>query len=152
MPVALVYTIGAFTQVNFDANTSLKTGEFVFYSNLQFHNSGNSATTFPGIIVYNKNDYDDPRTTNADKDRTMMHEIIHIYQSNDFSILNTYYRKPINHYSENNKTISFLNKYLYLDLHYIPLRATYLLERHSGSIYYDNYFEHEAGYYSNTLR
>lgn len=151
MPIAFVYTVGSFTKVNFDINSSLKTGEFIFYSRSQFNNTNTTAVTLPGIIVYDKNVYENISTTNADRYKIITHEIIHIYQSNDYSVLNTYYQKPINRFAVKNKTINFLNSHINLDLHYIPLRASYLLENKNNN-YYDNFFEHEAGYFSNTLR
>lgn len=149
MPIAFVYTVRAFTKVNFDINYSLKTGEFIFYSRSQFINT--VAVTLPGVIIYDKNIYENISTKAVDRYKILTHEIIHIYQSNDYSIFNTYYQKSINRFAEKNKTINFLNNNVYIDLHYIPLRASYLLENKNTN-YYDNFFEHEAGYFSNTLR
>ena len=142
MPIALVYTIDAFFRFdNFEFKRSLSTGEFIFSNSTLKDTKG---ATLAGYIVVDKtlvNDYN-----------LITHEIIHLYQSNDFSILNTYYLKPLDEFSKNNKTVSFLNKHLYLELHYIPLRALYGIESKSATNYYDNFFEHEAGYFSNTLR
>lgn len=151
MPIAFVYTVGAFTKVNFDINSSLKTGEFIFYSRSQFKNTNTTAVTLPGIIVYDKNVYENISTTDAYRYKIITHEIIHIYQSNDYSVLNTYYQKPLNRFAKKNKTINFMNNHINLDLHYIPLRASYLIENNNTN-YYDNFFEHEAGYFSSTLR
>lgn len=145
MPIAFVYTIDAFLRYDsFLLNESVKAGEFIFTTDLK----SSGAFTYPGYIIVNSKYLD---KTNYDY-QTITHEIIHLYQSNDFSILNTYYQKTFDEFSKKNKTVSFLNKHLYLELHYIPLRASYGIESKSATNYYDNFFEHEAGYFSNTLR
>jgi hypothetical protein len=142
MPIAFVYTVDAFFRFdNFEFKKSLSTGEFIF-SNRTLNDARGAALA--GYIVLDK--------TFVNDNNLITHEIIHLYQSNDFSILNTYYQKPLDNFSKNNETASFLNKYLYLELHYIPLRTFYRIESKSATNYYDNFFEHEAGYFSNTLR
>ena len=144
MPVALVYNTLAFTQAKFDFDTSLKTGEFIFQSgDYRLYESGSRGVTFPGTIVLRNN---------VNSYNIITHEIIHIYQSNDFSILNTYYIKPLKKIENKSKVFSKINNHIYYDFHYIPLRLFYNLETKSANKYYDNFFEHEAGYFSNTLQ
>lgn len=140
MPVALAYTIDAFLRFdNFELNKSLETGEFIFSTKL---NNAKGAT-LAGYVVLNKNSVNDYST--------VTHEITHIYQSNDFSILNAYYSNPISNFKSKYRTVNFVNKHTYLDFHYLPLRLLYNYETKTAINYYDNFLEHEAGYYSNTL-
>lgn len=144
MPIALVYNLMVASQTKFELEKSLKTGEFVFSSDSPRFKATNSiAATYPGSIVIKNDEINNFNVIN--------HEIIHIYQSNTFSILNTYFQKPLDKISEKNKTFKFINKYFYLDLHYLPLRMIYNSQTKSSN-YYSNFFEHEAGYFANTLR
>jgi hypothetical protein len=144
MPVALVYNVLAFSQTKFDYKTSLQTGEFIFKSNdYRLYEAGSQGVSFPGTIVIRKDQYNNYNV--------VAHEIIHIYQSNDFSILNSYYLKPLKKIENKYDFISKINNHMYYDFHYLPLRLLYNLETKTANRYYDNYFEHEAGYFSNTL-
>ena len=147
MPVAFLYTVDAIVKHKFELKKSIQTGEFIFSHQ---NNKYPIASTNPGIIMYNRDFYNESLTTNEIL-RTATHEILHIYQSNDFSLFNTYLNKSIIKWSEKNKTINWLNKNLYLEYHYLILRTAYLLENVNINNYYDNFFEHEAGYYSGTL-
>lgn len=143
MPIAFVYNSLALSQAKFDLNLSLKTGEFIFKSNdIRLYEAGSRGVTFPGTIVL-RND--------ENSFGIISHEIIHLYQSNDFSILNTYYTKPLKKLESKNIFFNKINKYIYYDFHYIPLRAIYNYETKTAKNYFDNYLEHEAGYFSNTL-
>jgi hypothetical protein len=140
MPISFVYITDAFFRYDkFEFDTSLKTGEFIFSTKNLYYNRG---ATLAGYIVLQNKFIQDPQI--------ITHETIHIYQSNTFSVLNTYFQKPLNKISAKNKTINFLNKHFYFDLHYLPLRLSYISQNKSSN-YYVNFFEHEAGYYSSTL-
>lgn len=145
MPISAVYTIDAFTRFRFDAKSSLNYGQFIFRRNDPSIRSYGSATA--GYIVYN-DAFSSTRTT---PNQTFGHEIIHMYQGDDFFFVNSFYHKPLKNIFENKETLKKIDSYIYYDFHLIPLRATYLLESKKSN-YYDNYLEHEAGYYSNTLR
>ena len=147
MPIAFVYTAKALVRHKFELRKSLQTGAFVFS---HVNNNYPIASTNPGIIMYNRN-FIDEFTTSQEILSTATHEIIHLYQSNDFSIFNTYLNKPLKKWSKKNKTIKWIDKYLYPEFHYLILRPAYLLENVNINNYYDNFFEHEAGYYSGTL-
>ena len=145
MPVAFLYTVDAIVRHKFELKKSIQTGEFIFsttsINNNKFINV--NASTFPGLMVFEK-----PFSNNI---KLHTHEITHIYQSNDFSIFNTYLNKPLKNWSKKNKIIKWINKYIYPEYHYLILRPAYLLENVNINNYYDNFFEHEAGYYSGTL-
>ena len=144
MPVALVYNTLAFTQAKFNFDTSIKTGELIFESNdYRLYETGTRGVTFPGTIILRNNEKNYYLIT---------HEIIHVYQSNDFSILNSYYVKPLEKIEKKYHFINKINNYIYYDFHYLPLRMLYNYETNTATKYFDNYLEHEAGYFSNTLR
>lgn len=144
MPIAFVYNILAFSQAKFDYKNSFQTGEFIFKSgDYRLFESGSQGVSFPGIIVL--------RNDQHNNYNLITHEIIHLYQSNDFSILNSYYLKPLKKIENKYNLINKINNYIYYDFHYLPLRLLYNLETKTANRYYDNYFEHEAGYFSNTL-
>ncbi len=143
MPIAFVYNTLAFTQAKFNTNLSLKTGEFIFSSNdPRLYEAGTRGVTFPGTIVLRsmENSYD-----------LISHEIMHIYQSNDYNLFNSYYSKPIKKIETRNNFIKQINSLIHYDFHYIPLRTVYIYEKNTAVKYHDNFFEHEAAYFSNTL-
>lgn len=143
MPIAFAYTIGVAVQTKFEIDTSLKTGQLIFSSNdKRFEQTNSIGVTYPGCIVLrdeNKNELD-----------ILSHEIIHIYQQNDYSILNTFIDKPINKLSNVSNFTQSMNKILFYDFHLIPLNIVYNIESNK-TFYYSNYLEHEAGFYSYTL-
>ncbi|WP_179004205.1 hypothetical protein [Winogradskyella forsetii] len=146
MPVALVYAVGIATQTKFELEKTLKTGEFIFSSNTdRFVTTNSRGIAFPGHIVLYSPDKNDVGL--------IKHEIIHIYQSHDFSIFNAYLNKPISKWSSKNKIINWLDKHLYVEFHRIIQRSAYWIEYEptTSNSYYDNFFEHEAGYFSYTL-
>lgn len=151
MPIAFVSTTYSFISFKFDASKSFKTGEFIFKTEKEFENTNSIGVYYPGFIMYDEKYFNNPYLPKSGLVNTIKHEIIHSYQSNDFMVLNTYLDKPLNYFSNKNKTVKTLNKHIYLEFHYLPLRALYLYETNSAKNYYDNFFEHEAGYYPDTL-
>ncbi|QNK77094.1 hypothetical protein H7F37_13395 [Winogradskyella sp. PAMC22761] len=101
------------------------------------------ASATAGYMVFNKS-YLNQIDVNV-------HEIIHLYQFNDFSIFNTYLNKPLTKWSAKNKSVNWLNEHLYTEYHYLILRPLYIFETNNANRYYDNFFEHEAGYFGGTL-
>src|SRR5690606_24240246 len=77
---------------------------------------------------------------------TFSHEVIHIYQYYDYNFLNSFLSKPI----YNSKLLSQFD-FLYYDLQGAILNPLYLLEKNRADKYFDNFFEKEAGFYSNTI-
>lgn len=144
-PIALAYTLSGFFSFEFNLASSLKYGEFVFLANNLEPINGIDpiGLAYPEFIVI-ENGFEE-------NFNLVTHEIMHLYQSNDFSIFNSYYQKPFKRWSEKNKTINWVYNYLYPDLHLILLGSAYLIERNNANKYYNNFFEHEAGYYSDTL-
>ena len=148
MPVAFVYTVDAFFRYDFEATKSMKFGEVIFSFNA--NRKSNAALAGAGIIVYDRSFLTD-FTSSSDIFKTATHEIVHLYQSNDFSIFNTFISKPLERWSKSRKTLKWINKHLYPEYHYLILRPAYLIESATAESYYDNFFEHEAGFYSEGL-
>lgn len=148
MPVAFVYTVDAFFRYDFDFEQSLKSGEFVFYFGSSV--SSNPAFATAGYIAFDKN-YFNKVYGQEEFFMFKIHEIVHLYQSNDFSIFNTFISKPLERWSKSRKTLKWINKHLYPEYHYLILRPAYLIESATAESYYDNFFEHEAGFYSEGL-
>jgi hypothetical protein len=147
MPVAFVFAIDALARHQFEWKKSWQTGEFVFS-----HKKNNYplASAYPGIILYNRNFIDEITSDHA-VFSTAVHEIVHLYQSNDFSVMNAYVHKTLKKGASKSKPLKWVHKYMYPEFHYLILRPAYLWENKSIQNYYDNFFEHEAGYYSGTL-
>ncbi len=145
MPVAFVFAVDALARHQFEWKKSWQTGEFVFSTaqikNNEFINVGASA--FPGLILFEKSVLNDIQL--------YTHEIVHLYQSNDFSVMNTYVHKTLKKGASKSKPLKWVHKYMYPEFHYLILRPAYLWESKNIQHYYDNFFEHEAGYYSGTL-
>lgn len=148
LPIAFIYTVDAFFRFDFDINRSFKTGEFVF--SFEGDRDSSIAFAYPGYIAYNQYYLNEYHTQDGVFE-TATHEIIHLYQSNDFSIFNTFMHKPMERWSKQQKTVKWINTYLYPEYHYLIQRPAYLLEEASANTYYDNFFEHEAAYFSNGL-
>jgi hypothetical protein len=145
MPVAFVFAVDALARHQFEWKKSWQTGEFVFSTaqikNNEFINVG--ASTFPGLILFEKSVLNDIQL--------YTHEIVHLYQSNDFSVMNAYVHKTLKKGASKSKPLKWVHKYMYPEFHYLILRPAYLWESKNIQHYYDNFFEHEAGYYSGTL-
>lgn len=145
MPVAFVYNVDALFRYKFEVGQSLRVGEFV-YSTGKLESSNYDtvrAAATAGYMVFNK--------TYLKQFDVNVHEIVHLYQSNDYSIFNTYLNKSLAKWSEKNKSVNWFNEHLYTEYHYLILRPHYIFETKNANRYYNNFFEHEAGYFGGTL-
>lgn len=144
MPIALVYTIGIATQSKFEVEKTLKSGEFIFSNNSdKFIEANALGVTYPGsIIIYSpyKDDFS-----------VLSHEIIHIYQQNDFSQLETFLNRPLNYYNAKNKTFNMINKHIHYDFRNVFFPIAYNIEYNNVFYFYNNRFEREAAFFSNTF-
>lgn len=144
MPIALAYTIGIAVQSKLEFGKTLQSGQFIFSLSPEKWGSTNIiALAYPGNIIY----MDGLNDLNS----YLSHEIIHIYQQNDFNGFNTYLNKPFESISRKSKFIKQISKFVHYDSNYLLFVAAYNLQNINRVYYYDNYFEHEAGYYSKTL-
>ena len=142
MPITAAYTISSFFTTDFDVKSSLKTGHLIFID--RKYNQDYYGYSLPGTITLANN-------IPANREIiTRAHEIIHLYQSEDFSLFNSYYGDKLDKYIQKYPKVNSVSKWIYLDLHLLVLRAAYLFEHRNVTLdnYYDNYFEHEAKYYT----
>lgn len=145
LPIASYYTLLAIIHTDFEPQQSLKIGHLVFSSDdPRFEATNTAGVVFPGIMVLRRG-YETHSQLQA-------HEIIHLYQQNDFSIFNANYSKAIKGLSKSSPFVDKLSRYIYPDLSIYVQLAVYEFERRTSVYYYDNFLEHEAGYYSNTVK
>ena len=150
MPATAIYTIAAFSRFKFDGFNSLKSGHFVFEQNNPDFNYVASAS--PGYILFNT-PIMNQRIKSNDRtyNQTLTHEIIHLYQNNDFLVFNSFYDQKVQTLFKHSNFMQKVNNYMYYDIHLIPKLIVTGFEYYRRKEYYDSYIEHEAGYYSNTL-
>lgn len=144
MPVAFVYTVGVALQTKFELGKTLQTGQFIFSSNTKRWEETNSiGVAVPGNIVY--------KPGMESFHNVIVHEIIHLYQFNDLNGINTYMDRPHAYLSTKSDFFKKIDRWIAFDYNTLVSSGLYELEDINAVRYYDNYFEHEAGYYSNTL-
>ncbi|CAM3579816.1 hypothetical protein FLGE108171_04195 [Flavobacterium gelidilacus] len=142
MPVSFLFTSYIALTNDFEFKKSIASGEFIFSSdnNKIFKNEYNGYT-FGTSIVLNKN--------NINAKDTFSHEIIHVYQYYDYNFVNSFMHKPIKKLFSDSSFFSN-DKLFYYDFQSPIINSLYLIE-YQKEKYYDNFFEKEAGFYSNTL-
>jgi hypothetical protein len=135
MPISFLLTSYVAVQSKFEWQKSIATGEFIFSANdIKLNNV--RAFTIGNAIVFKSRFIDDKYT--------MAHEMIHVYQYYDYNFVNSYSSNIFKDYSFYKKT----NNIIYYDLQAPVLRVLYNLQR--GGLYYDNFYEREAGVFSST--
>lgn len=139
MPVSLILT-GVYAYGNkFELNHSLKTGELIFSVSGEFEHAG---ATWGKLILLDENRLNDFGI--------ISHEIVHSYQYEDFNFVNTFLNKPTKKLLNKSKFGQKLNEIFYFDLQAPIFGGLYLLENSNRNCYYDNFFENEAGIFSNS--
>ncbi|MDV3866784.1 hypothetical protein CMU00_15950 [Elizabethkingia anophelis] len=143
MPIALAYTIAYANRSKFELDKTLKIGEVIFSGYDKLFTDGEAlGFAFSGGILLSepyKNDFP-----------LLIHEIVHVYQSNDFSQTEAFLNKPLR-YTERNNVLKSVNKFIHYDIGQVVFLAFYGLEYGGAKYYYDNIFEREAGFYSGTF-
>jgi|GEM_PF-1700256 len=123
-----------------DWEKSLQTGAFTFYSNTDYLGSleGKPALgkAYTRSIIYAKYSYENIH-------KTVAHELVHTYQSNEYRVMNTYF-DPLKAKIKN-KTINDIFKYVYVEL---PYFAGFYGLNYNRDCHYRNFYEFEAEYFS----
>lgn len=137
LPTAFVGTIISISESKrFDVRKSLQTLTPIFL----ITENKNPVTYINSVVFNNEVSYQ----------KSISHEMIHIFQYEEFLSLNQYFSPVKKRWQQKNNFINKISNWVYVD---IPsstlLRGLYLLENHNRSCYYDNYFEQEANFYSN---
>lgn len=140
MPVAFVTTFISAIDSKPEWNLMLRSGEVIFSTN--YKNSNN----FRGQALLSSFKLRESEINNYS---VLAHEIIHLYQYNDFNFVNPYFSDLTNKINTGNK---FIDSNVYWDFNSIVIAGLYQLENVNRSNYYNNFFEYEAGFFSNTLR
>ncbi|RKS42495.1 hypothetical protein BC962_3284 [Gillisia mitskevichiae] len=149
MPFSLIGTLRNAISNRFDFEKSIKTGFLIFTSNeIELDDNGNDitygqTTGSNSILILN----------NKFGKIALPHEIIHVYQYEQFSGINMYLNKAKNKYSEKNKLLHLYNKIFYTDFNYITFGGLYYIGNpDQKNQIKNNFFEREAEYYNtNTL-
>lgn len=138
MPFSFLATGYAATQGKLDINTSIKIGAFTFRKKIENNEPYGSALA--NAIIINRG-----ITGNL----ALPHEIIHNYQYESFSGINSYFPKLESKYTNELKVSSFYKFYqkiFHTDYNYFVNKALYSIAGFQG--YSNNIFELEAEYYT----
>jgi hypothetical protein len=138
MTFALSNTIYGFTQGTLDVKESLKIGSFVFITDKINSSRDSEGIAFANLIIYQSNN----RTRS--KVNIISHELIHIYQYESFSGLNSFLNKPIKSLNTNNNWVKWYSKIFYTDFNYLTFRGLYDINTDHDT----NFFENEARFYT----
>lgn len=144
MPFSLIGTLQIANSNKFEFKKSLKTGFLIFTSNMiDLGNSdydiiyGQTSGTNSILILDNELG-----------EFALPHEIIHVYQYEQFSGINTYLNKTMDKYSEKNKLLRTYNKIFYTDFNYLIFGGLYFAANPDRkNPRKNNPFEIEANYY-----
>ncbi len=144
MPFSLIEMARAAYGNKFELNKTIRSGEFIFSAT----NLTNGSRTTKGVNYTNSIVYDNGILNLYD---VISHEIIHSYQYYDFNFVNTYFNKTFTKLENKSKFFRGLSSILYYDLNAPIFRGIYTLEDINNNAPFDNFFENEAGFWSNTL-
>ncbi len=138
LPASLFFTVKSAIGRKFEVVRSLKTGEIIFSADLGMSTMGRS---YAASMVMDRDHLYDYST--------YTHELIHIYQVNDFNFLNTYLNRPVNYLKENLSHFGVMNKIFYWDFNVPAYEKTYnMAGEETWEQYRNNLFEIEARYFS----
>ena len=136
-PLSLVSTIHYSTVGKFNIEETLKTGTFIFTKFDSFNKSDiKGEALWNNIFIVDKRDYF----------KTLSHEIIHIYQNQEFQYFNSLLIGPKEKLIQN-KLLRSLDDYIYFDFHLLAYLNLYNLQNNENC-HYNNLFEQEANFYS----
>lgn len=145
MPVSFLINSYLFTQLDFRLRETLQTGEFVFRGNT-IDEFGSNGSLFGNAIIYDSSLQDSsifPTLIN--------HELVHLYQYNDFNPINSIFNQPIQELNSNSSFLKKVNPYVYYDFQHFFYLSVYNLEINNANAYHNNFFEFEAYYFSDDL-
>ena len=126
-----------------DWGVTLKTGTFAFVANTIGFDSNEGWSKYSGIAFTRSFVYADKIPLKS-KYQTFAHEIIHTYQSDEYTVINLYF-DPLKNKIKN-KTVNTLFKYIYVEVPFY--RAAYLLCYDREQNHFKNFFEFEAQFFS----
>jgi len=139
MPAAFVTTLISAIDSKPEWGLMLRSGELIFSTNDKNLKKFNGQTLLTSFKV---------RESEVNNYSVLAHEIIHLYQYHDFNFVNPYFNKLTTKINTSNK---FFDSNIYWDFNSIVIGGLYQFENINRSNYYDNFFEYEAAFFSNTL-
>lgn len=141
MPFALFSTIANAKEGKFNLSKSVKLGTLVFTTNELKMPNGNSANGLAGtnsLVIVN----------NLNGTATEAHELIHVYQYESFSGINSFLDQTKRKFSNHSKFYKTYSKIFYTDFNAILFSGLSRIETWTAKKYEDNFFEEEAFYFS----
>ena len=141
MPFALHSTVYGLTQWNLSLCESIKTGTFVFVTDqiytdkVDFSPSGG---TLANTIIMT-------RLSLRNRESVLAHELIHVYQYESFSGINTFLNKPKKKLKINSNWFKIYDNIFYTDFNDLYLSGFKVLY----NSYESDFFEKEAYWYQN---
>jgi hypothetical protein len=150
-PVSFLLTAYTAVQNKFEAELSLRVGEFVFSGNNTFGYEDNNdyylGRAISTAILLN------PEAGGFNYN-TVAHELIHVFQYHDFNVLNAYANKPLKEFKKGSGFFRKMDKIFHYDFNIFVFAGLYKMEhfgkdQKSFEGYYSNYFEREAYLFSN---
>lgn len=140
MPFSLLYAVNIqIVEGNIDFNKSLKLGVLVFTP----RQSGLSSFKSDGAQISNHIALRDNPGLEIEA-----HEVLHVYQQNQFSGFNSYFIKTDNYLKRNYKWYSFYKKVFHTDFNTPIFSGIYRLGEISAGSYRVNIFEKEAYFFT----
>lgn len=147
MPFALAGAISSFSRGNFNSELSLKTGTLIFETN-SIPNEGKNNFIIFGTVPFATNSI--LILNNQNGLEALPHEIIHTYQYESFSGINSFLDRPIDYLGTKNKIIRYYQKIFYTDFNHLLNQGLYYLANPDGTNQLENnFFEREAIFYGN---
>lgn len=144
LPFALYGNINGFATGRFDLRRTLYTGQFVFKNN-QIDSRLNTQPFAQAIV--NTIQFD-PGFNLISLEELIAHELIHVYQYNDYFAANALLKKSVSKLNQKSSLSKSFHKIFTVDMNYPLLIGIYNLQNISGVQYENIFYEREARYYS----
>lgn len=139
LPISFALTLISAYETTPEWEMMLRTGEIIFSASDE-KLPNNNGVAFGNIVRIRKNI--------PNKFSTISHEFIHIYQYYDYNFTTSFFKKPLNNWSNNSTTFNKINDWIHWDFQAPILRGLYLIEEINISNKFDNFFEFEAEFFS----
>lgn len=139
MPISLALTLRLAVSNKFEFKRTFQTGEFIFSTD----KIAERGIAYGNVLLINN------RALNSHD--VYSHEIIHVYQYYDFNFVNSFLNKSYKKWGKKSRSFKNFNSLFYIDAQAPVVRGLYLLENINRKCFYDNFFEHEADFFSRKL-
>ncbi|MGF1560044.1 MAG: hypothetical protein ACFCUL_13220 [Flavobacteriaceae bacterium] len=144
LPFALYGNISGFATAKFDLRRTLYTGQFVFEDSELKSNFVDEVAGVAQVSTV----YYDSSLKGLENREIIAHELVHVYQYNDFFAANAYLNGPMAVWDQKSPLLRTYHKVFKTDFNWLLKSGLYGLESTLGVGYEDLFFEREAFYYS----